>query len=1857
MSLATRGYRWWLRISLPLLAIAAAFPLAAQEPGTFVPPSAATVTNVIPDPFAPLYRDYAVDFSAGLAPMQQANRPVEEMKLSSEASFFTLSLLEESSRADALVEAAREKENSGMFKEALEIYQKVIDDYPDVLHRVSQYGIFVPITEYSQLRILAFPKEHLDFYRTKHDSRAREAYEMSRQRNSLEGLAQIRDSVLATSYGAPALITLGYSALDQGHYLEALEYFDKVWKYYPEVRAQQPHLPMSMALCRKMLGLTGAGSGLVGHWKLDETTGNKAMDATGFANHGTFIDPQAWIPGKVGGAMHFTQLPEYRSNCINVPAATPLNIGVGGADFSVAFWLSWESGAYPNTVFCKKGRNASEMLNFEVTRGNQVLYTIATENPTWETGASRQALTNKVWTHVGLVKIGTTIKLFLNGRLDRVDTLKGQPLPNCGGVTFGHGMQGAMDDVRLYGRALLDREVAELAGTVGSIAITATPASGETPLAVEFSCGAPQEKAEYLWEFGDGESEPGPKAKHAYGVGGDYTALLSVTDARGNVSVGRAKIAVKWNPKSEEFAKRMNLVMAASKPNLSVLPGQRASDPHVAVDDYIPFPPPNDPLGHQLPVWKQVMPGSRRDTYVNTQPVITKNSVLFRHKNILYCHSILNGELRWKNDLGGRVVWQDENEFQWPQEDILVQDGMVFAPMLKVGQTLMAVDEITGRLKWAYGPMVASTPEEANLRFGAAPAGGPQTVFAGYVQDNIEGDTHVDTEYGVIAFESATGRIKWRRAIGSMRPGLFSAGFAVRRRNKIRSFFSPPLYHEGTVYTCTDAGTVAALDALSGRIKWVMRYPYYRRAHDATLSVYENYYHPVPWLNQRPLLIGDQLYVVPVDSTLLLCLDRRTGKVIWNRSRPPWGREYFAGAISTGEIVLTTWGRCRGGYDLPNATPLSLLDPRTGKTTWEAPDLIAEEKKPCLAGWRYNTPAEVRLNERPFDTAARPFLTADDVIYIPSWSGEIGPWWRPGCHIYHLAVVDLKNRAVTARRRYLTDTLLAHNAWQIAESANVVKNLEQIPFKDERTKDDLRVLKEVMADTVPANDCAPFLPFSRATFDRYGTQFELRTSARALEMVYDREKVKQALAGRTDPEGLFARAELAMADNRLKDAAALMVQCLGVISSEDQDFRATVNQLLYKVHKELARAAIRSGDKRAEQENCVGMSRTVTTLADEVETIFAVAQAAERRGDFANAARQLQSIANIYGQYEYPVPEIAALDGATLGRELNRVLDHARDRAGNPMFGTGLQRGVDLLRTTYPVYNSAVSPLPKTLAIRAGEIAAQGMMQLQKQSPDFTKEFEKLAKAAIGTKSAEEQIARLWEFPGTPTAQSVIEKLLAESSQALQAPAASIADQAECRKRMWLLSDTARICGLTVPEAFRARLHAPPPEPPAPPLPGAFATRSNNFEEARGTAWLVVERRGDRTIEPDLVFLAGRVKKKLDNKFVLTCLNSATGEIVWKAQEKRGETWFDEIRLQGKGDERGFFEAFVHGDIVVVHGMFDVLAFDLKDGKLRWRYEVPFAFDIKCAIKNGDLLVLAGQSETITLYLPTRDPRGEVVWQEKEEGDIYIEPYFVGDRLVTLRKAPANLTVRYRSTGKMMGRLYLPDLLQEETHPLIERGLRELPAAHDGRLLAVSDGWYYIMLDVEKLAVVWKRLIDNNDTTKLPPMRFALKGDYFAVLKQDFDAKAAYMLASTTGEVLWHTDPKDPNSPQPFYSAVISGDKLYALRPHPGQAFYFVGVDCKTGKNLYPANEQKGYGGKPEVTLRPDLQGDGAVAFIKDRQDFEVKAFDLKDGKLLQTLRAKATGDFGEHGRVSATVQNGRLLLFGKNDLHLAGKK
>src|SRR5215831_14873515 len=118
-----RSSRWRAALAGLLLLGAASRVAAAQGAA----PAQAPAEK---DPYKDVYATYTPDFLKKIADGNHYGgtfsgwkKTPKEMELSSESTFYTLNLVHEDSRADALVEAALKKEKEGQFREALKMYQ------------------------------------------------------------------------------------------------------------------------------------------------------------------------------------------------------------------------------------------------------------------------------------------------------------------------------------------------------------------------------------------------------------------------------------------------------------------------------------------------------------------------------------------------------------------------------------------------------------------------------------------------------------------------------------------------------------------------------------------------------------------------------------------------------------------------------------------------------------------------------------------------------------------------------------------------------------------------------------------------------------------------------------------------------------------------------------------------------------------------------------------------------------------------------------------------------------------------------------------------------------------------------------------------------------------------------------------------------------------------------------------------------------------------------------------------------------------------------------------------------------------------------------------------------------------------------------------------------------------------------------------------------------------------------------------------------------------------------------------------------------------------------------------------------
>jgi hypothetical protein len=207
--------------------------------------------------------------------------------------------------------------------------------------------------------------------------------------------------------------------------------------------------------------------GLIGHWKLDETSGTSAADSSGVGNHGTFTgSPTLGVSAAVDLGTYFPSDGAF----VTAPASASLNsLGASNANFTVAFWVRPSNAPGGWRPLLHKGAG-----NFERVPGiwlnpgdRRVHFRLSTSASNNEGTDSVAQLQSNAWSHVACVKAGSKWRLYINAVLDTEFTLSGASIGNSGPLYFGDdpwyaGSNVHMDDVRIYNRALCPSDITAL---------------------------------------------------------------------------------------------------------------------------------------------------------------------------------------------------------------------------------------------------------------------------------------------------------------------------------------------------------------------------------------------------------------------------------------------------------------------------------------------------------------------------------------------------------------------------------------------------------------------------------------------------------------------------------------------------------------------------------------------------------------------------------------------------------------------------------------------------------------------------------------------------------------------------------------------------------------------------------------------------------------------------------------------------------------------------------------------------------------------------------------------------------------------------------------------------------------------------------------------------------------------------------------------------------------------------------------------------------------------------------------------------------------------------------------------------
>jgi len=164
-------------------------------------------------------------------------------------------------------------------------------------------------------------------------------------------------------------------------------------------------------------------------------------------------------------------------------------------------------------------------------------------------------------------------------------------------------------------------------------------------------------------------------------------------------------------------------------------------------------------------------------------------------------------------------------------------------------------------------------------------------------------------------FDWSTGMLLWKVDLGLTQPygsGLMQGSGHGHRSHNLATL------KDGVVYYNTNRGVIAAIDAASGQVMWVTRYPRRTLLPQALAAANENVKRDlVPCLVAQGMVLA-----MPLDSDRLFALDAATGQVIWQTVPGGVDPMYLLGTTEEDLLVSgerLTWihlhsGKIRGEF-------------------------------------------------------------------------------------------------------------------------------------------------------------------------------------------------------------------------------------------------------------------------------------------------------------------------------------------------------------------------------------------------------------------------------------------------------------------------------------------------------------------------------------------------------------------------------------------------------------------------------------------------------------------------------------------------------------------------------------------------------------------------------------------------------------------------------------------------------------------------------------------------------------------------------------------------------------------------------
>ena len=247
-------------------------------------------------------------------------------------------------------------------------------------------------------------------------------------------------------------------------------------------------------------------------------------------------------------------------------------------NFSIAFWIQGINTADKIEIMSKR-RICNQDPFFDIRQSSHVNGVVELEisNGTSNPQVHSSAINDGLWHHLVFVREGTILKSFTDQILtaendtgNHFNIVNNEPLQFSNGPCIGIDgtvrLDGKLDDIRIYNRALSDSEIQQLFNgfsttttltgntstttttTISSTTTTtipnpdsvpiaefdADPITGFEPLTVKFTDKSINNPTSWSWSFGDGGTSSEQNPTHTYQEDGVYAVSLTATNSSGS---------------------------------------------------------------------------------------------------------------------------------------------------------------------------------------------------------------------------------------------------------------------------------------------------------------------------------------------------------------------------------------------------------------------------------------------------------------------------------------------------------------------------------------------------------------------------------------------------------------------------------------------------------------------------------------------------------------------------------------------------------------------------------------------------------------------------------------------------------------------------------------------------------------------------------------------------------------------------------------------------------------------------------------------------------------------------------------------------------------------------------------------------------------------------------------------------------------------------------------------------------------------------------------------------------------------------------------------------------------------------